>query len=255
MFRFLYTQLSRVVLLQPYMKVLNKIFLFASLWLVSQNAYAQIGFTGAYYQQQIPEWETAVFGERSNEDFLKTGYSFGIDYWLKPIENYRIEFYPEVLVNYTSADITRDALTESFDLASIGLNLNTNIYVLNIESDCDCPTFSKQESFFEKGFFIQISPGVHYLKGTYNYAADNTLQKNKMSDIVPKLGIGLGLDIGISDFITLTPIVKYNRYFNAEWDGLVASLNEPTSSIVLGNNKSNINQFYAGLHIGIRWKQ
>jgi len=235
---------------------MSKQFLIVSISLLfTIKSHAQIGVTGGYFQQQIPEWEEAVFGNRSNEDLLKTGYSFGVDYWLKPLENYRVELYPELLVNYSNTTPTNNLPSETFDLASVGFNLNTNIYVLNIESDCDCPTFSKQESFFEKGFFIQVSPGVHYFKGSYEYPGDNAVQTSNLKDVVPKLGIGLGLDIGVSDFITITPIVKYNRYFNVEWDGLLNVLNEPTSSIVLGSNKSNINQFYAGIHIGVRWNE
>jgi len=237
------------------MKIVKQVFLLSFLLPFLAQSHAQVGVTGAYFQQQIPEWETAVFGDRSNEDLLKTGYSFGVDYWLKPLENYRVELYPELLVNKTTTTNIDKLPLVSFDLASVGFNLNTNIYVLNIESDCDCPTFSKQESFFEKGFFIQVSPGVHYFKGTYEYPDDNAVQTSNLKDVVPKLGIGLGVDIGISDFITITPIVKYNRYFNVEWDGLLGVLKEPTSSIVLGSDKSNINQFYAGLHIGVRWNE
>ena len=237
------------------MKIIKQFFLLSFLLLFLVQSHAQIGFTGAYFQQNMPEWETAVFGDRSNEDLLKTGYSFGVDYWLKPLENYRVELYPELLVNYSNKTTTNNVPSETFELASVGFNLNTNIYLLNIESDCDCPTFSKQESFFEKGFFIQVSPGLHYFKGNIDYQADNSIQTNTMTDLVPKLGIGLGVDIGISDFITITPIVKYNRYFNVEWDGLLATLNEPTSNVVLGSNTTNINQFYAGIHIGVRWNE
>lgn len=236
------------------MKILKQFsLLFISLLFLVQS-HAQIGITGAYFQQQIPEWETAVFGNNSSDDLLKTGYSVGVDYWLKPLENYRVELYPEVLFN-SATTYTRNIEIESYELVSLGFNLNTNIYVLNIESDCDCPTFSKQESFFEKGFFIQIAPGIHYFKGKYNPPGGSADPNMQMTDIAPKLGLGLGLDIGISDFITITPIVKYNRYFNVEWDGLLRMINEPTSSIVLGSNTSNINQFYAGIHVGVRFNE
>ena len=221
--------------------------------LLSATVNAQIGFTGAYYTQQIPEWEAALFGDRTNEKLVPKGYTFGVDYWLKPLKDYRVELYPELAVSFAKSDITRNGLPETFELASVGFNLNTNIYVLNIESDCGCPTFSKPESFIEKGVFLQISPGIQYLKGTYEGTADIELEG--VTTLVPKLGLGIGLDIGLSDFITITPIFKYNRLFNAEWEGLTDMVNNPTISTIPGNNKSNINQFSAGLHVGIRWRE
>lgn len=222
------------------------------LFLMSCELQAQVGFSAAYFNQQIPEWETAVLGNTSNDRLLATGYKAGVDIWIKPFKELRIELFPEIALSSATSERMNNNFLESFKLSTVGFNLNMNFYILNFKSDCDCPTFSKQESFFEKGLFIQLSPGFHYLDGSYN-SADSLI--SKMNDWVPQLGIGMGLDIGISDFITITPIIKYNRFFNATWDGLLRTTTDPVDSNVEGGDNSSINRFSAGIHIGIRWRE
>ncbi|MCB9291906.1 MAG: hypothetical protein H6559_02055 [Lewinellaceae bacterium] len=36
----------------------------------------------------------------------------------------------------------------------LSLFLNANIYFLDLEGDCDCPTFSKSGGFLQKGLFL-----------------------------------------------------------------------------------------------------
>lgn len=237
---------------------MNKItyfLVFFTFLLISQNITAQVGVTGSYFTQRIPEWETAIVGNASSNRILEEGYSVGVDFWMKPLEEWRLELYPEIVVSNSSTELGGIDDIETLDLKTAGFNLNMNIYLLNFKSDCDCPTFSKQESFFEKGLFLQLSPGFHYLDGAYEIDNSFDLKKSTMNDWATHLGIGLGLDIGIMDFITITPIVKYSRFLNASWDGLLTFANEPTDSIVLGSESSNINRFSAGLHIGIRWRE
>jgi hypothetical protein len=167
----------------------------------------------------------------------------GVDYWIKPLKNYRVELYPEV--TYSKSN-TISSLGD-FDARWLDFNLNTNFYLLNFESDCNCPTFSKQESFIEKGFFIQFAPGVSYFTGKF----ESEDQLIDATDLAFKIGLGIGLDIGVSDLVTVTPILKYNRYFKMEFEGI--SQIDPLNSS--GTETTDINRFFAGIHIGIRWKE
>ncbi len=222
---------------------------------ILQYGYSQAGFTISRFNQNIPDLETIVFqNNTTNQDLLPNGYRLAGDFWIKPLKDYRLELYPEFSIGYAKDEFVRDARTEEFQLASAGVNLNMNFYVLNFHSDCDCPTFSKPESFFEKGFFIQVSPGYHYFRGVYEVTDGRELRKNVMNELVPKLGLGAGIDIGISDLITITPIVQYSRFFNAHWDQLSFTVSgDPL--IDTTPDESHINQFSYGLHIGIRWRK
>jgi len=224
------------------------------LLLIGVEAYSQAGISFTRFNQKTPDWEQLVSQNGFTQDFLENGYQVGINFWVKPLEDYRFEVYPELQGGYTSQEIQSETTTELFQLTNVGFNLNMNLYLLNFLSDCDCPTFSKQESFFEKGFFLQVSPGYHYFRGEYEVASATDLRSNIMNDFVPKLGIGVGVDIGVSDLITLTPMVKYDRYFGAEWDDLRTTITNE-SSLDTSNNESHINRFTYGLHIGIRWRQ
>ncbi len=225
------------------------------LFVVLSPGYGQAGFTLSRFNQNIPDLENKVFQDNTtNQDLLPNGYRLGADFWVKPLKNFRLELYPELSIAYSKDNFNRDVRMEEFHLASAGINLNMNLYLLNFYSDCDCPTFSKQESFFEKGFFIQISPGYHYFRGVYEVSDGRELRKNIMNELVPKLGLGAGIDIGLSDLITITPIVQYSRFFNAHWDQLSNTI---TGDPLLDTtpDESHINQFSYGLHIGIRWRK
>ena len=123
---------------------------------------------------------------------------------------------------------------------------------MSLEADCDCPTFSREAGLLEKGFFVQIAPGLSYFDGKVEEAAiiseDNGLNF--------KLGLGIGLEIGLSDYITISPIIKYNRYFNVKWEGLKEDISSFYQiDVIDGNNTTNINQFYGGLKLSIRFRQ
>ena len=222
---------------------------------VAQIGFGQIGFTGAYFSQSIPEWERAVFGDRSNDRLLNTGYSAEIDFKITPFENYRVEFFPAFnynLTNSTSFGRTGTSI-ETFDLTQYDFSVKTNIFFLSLEADCDCPTFSREAGLLEKGLFVQVAPGVSFFNGVVEETNINPLVTED-SGLAFKLGFGLGLEIGLADFLTVTPIVKYNRYFGVEWEGLTEDLSQLPLASDVGNDISSINQFYGGIKLGIRFR-
>ena len=234
------------------MNKISYIFILFTFLFIGQTVKAQVGITGSYFTQRIPEWETAVVGNASSNRILENGYRVGVDFWMKPLEEWRLELHPEIAISNSNSELVRGSNMESLSLTTVGFNLNANIYFLDLKNDCDCPTFSQQESFFEKGLFLQLSPGLHYLNGSYEIDNSIDLQKTTTNDWVPKLGIGLGLDIGFTDLVTITPIVKYDRFLNARWDGLLPITNDLGDGSDLGSDESDINRFSAGIHIGIR---
>ena len=216
--------------------------------LFSTFGLSQIGFNGGYFFQQVPKWEKAVLGERTNEHLLANGYTAGLDYRLTPFENFRVELYPELAYSKASSD----NILGQFNQDRFDFSLKSNIYLLSLEADCDCPTFSREASILEKGFFVQISPGISYSKTNFK----NTALSQNANDMAFKLGLGLGLEIGLSDYITVSPTVQYKRYFNAKWDGLqdlVRQIDNRTE--IQGSDVTNANLFYAGIHIGFRLRR
>lgn len=198
------------------------------------------------------DWEAII--DDGNTDIFGSGYHIGVDYWFR-LKNVRVEFFPELNFAQFSADsdINSTRANENFKNQLLGFNFNTNFYILNFKGDCDCPTFSKQDPITNKGLFVQLSPGLAYTINEYTYTdplADVAFESNK--SFAFNIGLGLGLDIGISDLITLTPIVKMQYYFPLEWEGLYTTTNENPVIFNDRDNKSSQLHFLGGIHVGIR---
>ncbi|NBC06465.1 MAG: hypothetical protein GVY26_04660 [Bacteroidetes bacterium] len=203
---------------------------------------AQLGIRAGYNMNDAPDW---VFeGDfTSQADLLSDGYSFGIDYWL-PMQSYRVDFLPEL--NY--GRFTENALTEA---QWFSFFLNTHFYFLDFEGDCDCPTFSKSGGAFQKGLFFQLSPGV-----TYQNATVNELENEDTEGFWSySIGAGLGLDIGVSDFFTITPIVSYRYFLPSDWQALGIYENDDPLLPQVRSSESAINQIYTGVRLGFRFDQ
>lgn len=223
-------------------------FLFVLLLCTWMNtiSFAQLegGLTGGYFMQTIPEWESAVFGLRSNERLLKNGFSQAVDFKIAGFENYRVQFHLNAGTNYAETSLD----TRQFKLRQIDFALSSKIFLLSLEADCDCPTFSREAGLLEKGFFVEFLAGA----STYQAEMSEEMVISEDKGIAFKAGLGMGIEIGITDRITLSPYVRYQRYFNVNWEGLQTDIAafDPTAEIE-GNDATSINQVSAGLRLGV----
>jgi hypothetical protein len=128
------------------------------------------------------------------------GYEVGVNYWFR-LKNLRIEFFPEI--NYGSVSVKATEVQAKTQIHRFGAALPVSIYPLELKGDCKCPTFSKQNDLFKKGFFLQIVPTMQRTQSTLS-TTDQSPWEQQLS-----LGLGAGLDIGVSDLVTVTPLVHY----------------------------------------------
>ncbi|HFA50904.1 MAG TPA: hypothetical protein ENJ95_17990 [Bacteroidetes bacterium] len=218
---------------------MKKIIVPLILFLFSFSLFGQIGINGAYKTFAADEWMELINGFTDINIDSPNGYYIGLDYWFR-LKQKRIEFLPEI--GYSS--LSANSSSSNIEINLLAFHFNTNIYPLDFKGDCDCPTWSKGGKFFEKGFFIQLSPGI--IKSNIDISSDTQLTDEKTSYF--EIGMGAGIDIGISDFVTLTPIVKYYITPKTEyWPS------EPATDF--GPAKSNIKQLYAGLRVGFRFDE
>ncbi len=142
--------------------------------------------------------------EGANEDPLaeifdwNVGNEFALGYWFR-LKNKRVEFNPSIYYGATSSDL-------GLDLKTIGAEFNVNIYPFDFGGDCDCPTWGKQGPQLEKGFFIQLTPGYTM----YDLESPTVAFENSSGFTA---GFGVGMDIGINNLVTLTPIARIRRGF------------------------------------------
>lgn len=200
--------------------------LFFLILVFQMTGYSQVGLSVGYsLNQQAEDWNSNAL---NGENVKANGLYIGLDYWFR-LKNYRVEFLPEIGYQSGSHTITMNELGQTdLGYSQISLLLNTSVYPFDFEGDCNCPTFGKDGNFFQKGFYLQIAPGVAQMS-TSTRSTSSEIESDHSSTVL-LLAVGAGLDIGITDYITLTPFVRYWAGWNAEWQDLTLDPNE--SSIV-----------------------
>jgi hypothetical protein len=204
---------------------------------------AQFGLHASYQKNtQVSQFPS--------DDFPISGLSFGVDYTFRLAQN-RVEFFPELNFNSvkTSSSInTQNGTTSLLEDKAFGFYFNTNVYIFDFEGDCDCPVFSKDGNFLKKGFFIQLSPGVNY----HNYVHEETslideINTIKDDDFSFSLAAGAGIDIGLSEHLTISPYFRARYHFETEIEGYVGEASIPEVS-----DNFPMWQMNAGLRLGFQ---
>lgn len=224
---------------------MKKLLIILAILFSFQIANAQFGISAAYKPIEAKNWETVIANHQSNSGLtpLTDGIQFGVDYWFR-LKNHRVEFLPEL--SYTR--FTRIFANEQINSNFVGFHFNTNFYIFDFKGDCDCPTFSKEGPSLKKGFFIQVAPGADYVVNAFTQEGET----EKSTAVVPSAGIGVGVDIGLTNFLTISPMVKIHRYFGVEWENFNTYFETPTQPISPELNKNDITQIFAGIRIGLR---
>lgn len=217
---------------------------FFSLLLGGTTLSAQFGLSGKYLNP-LANWTLAEgVSDSQTADLYASGWSAGIDYWFR-LKNVRVEFLPELNYGQLDNQLPDGALTEA---KLYSFFLNTNFYLWDFRGDCDCPTFSKQGPTLQKGLFVQLSPGVTYWQHQYEYSGSVFEQK----DWAINIGAGLGFDLGLSDLITLTPMINLRYYLPQSLENLSELIRQDDNAWQLGEPTADPLMFSAGLRLGIR---
>ena len=230
------------------MKKQTVLFLFGILAL-SADLSAQFGFNAGYRWNDSDNWVEQSASGNQSLDLLPNGYSIGVDYWFR-LKNARVEFLPEL--NYSSFAQTF-ADDREINARFLSFFFNTNFYLFDFMSDCDCPTFSKQDHTLQKGFFIQVSPGLSYLSNKgLSFNLELQAYTFSANSLAFSIGAAAGIDFGLSDLITLTPIAGLRFYPSAEWENLDEFTgDDPNRNI--RDTATSILQYHAGIRLGLRF--
>jgi hypothetical protein len=222
------------------MKTLYNHFIILLFMITPLALWSQIGLRAHYQIVRYNPWERIETGSTLDNNYIGGGYQLGIDYAFR-LKNYRIEFYPELSYSRQLALQIED---QNYNLNSFGLEVNTHFYFLDFEEDCDCPTWSKSNDWFQKGFFVSVHPGAQ----VFQYPAQPDL--DNQNQWLASVGIGAGIDIGISEYMTITPLVKWRHFFTPQWNGLIELYENNTAGISEAWEKRYFNQIQMGLRVG-----
>jgi hypothetical protein len=121
---------------------------------------------------------------------------------------------------------------------------------LDFEGDCDCPTFSKDGTLVSKGFHFIAYTGVnrHDVETEFNTPFSDPADNFDTQSYTFKAGLGAGLDIGLTELITISPHILVSRNFG------VNAIND-ASDLMVGeseNISSSLNQVNFGLRLIFR---
>lgn len=218
--------------------------------------HGQIGVGGAFANLKAPGWES-VTGKS-----FSSGFSFSVDYALR-LKKYRLEFFPGVMyTRSSSAQFWQEPGLETayvyFDpkFSMIGLKGDLRIYLFDFQGDCNCPTFSKQGRVFQKGFFLRANPvaGLVFTDLKWNLVQSEVepaqLQSIKEQQFGWGIGVGAGLDIGLSRRLTLTPNLLYEY-----WPGTFIWSLKRCSVCRLLPDESSISNLQFGLALRFHFKK
>ena len=230
------------------------IILFALVF-IGQSVYGQIGIRTKYLKNGIDDDQTNFISKvGSIDDALSTGYGLGIDFWIM-LKTKRVEFLPELGINYSQTSFETEITQYSLDYNYLYFNLNTRIYPMDFEGDCDCPTFSNQSTLIKKGFYFELSPGVGYYTTHYDSSLPTVSNPEGETNTATldafsyKIGVAVGLDIGLSNLLTINPYAMYNYHFGREYDIPVGKL----STLIESNSGNIMSQLELGLRFAIRF--
>jgi hypothetical protein len=187
---------------------------------------SQYGVRLKYNQSNYDDWTNGLKTRYPHDqEMFRSGYEVGVDYWFR-LKKYRLEFLPEIMAGYSVTNYD-ESQVKNTTLQRFGLNFHSQIYALDLEGDCNCPTFSKEGPSINKGFFLHLTPGIEMHKAdiTMDPISSFAFTPSKTTQILGKIGIGLGLDLGLSDLFTLTPMISYYYFSNAKWDNFALASN------------------------------
>ncbi|MEZ4980629.1 MAG: hypothetical protein R2769_03395 [Saprospiraceae bacterium] len=217
----------------------------------SVTTFAQLGVTAYVSQSTSKYFQT----DQNLDPFQHAGAA--LHYWFR-INETRVEFFPEIgftkgsFLDYPENGTSQFTfIREAYQ--SYFFRIPTRFYVLDFEGDCNCPTFSKQGTFFKKGFFLMLAPGVQMANFPVDYGllVSGEEQKESFSRTGVSWSVagGLGLDIGISDAITITPMVLLEKTGNFS---LIQCL---VITVPNSNIDADFLTFSGGLSIHYRWQR
>jgi hypothetical protein len=197
-----------------------------SAWIPS---FGQIGIkvVNTWPQNRIAESTT-------NNKLFPTLVGAGIDYWFR-LKKYRLEFLPAIHAQYAHESVSiNNEKVGKLNWTVIEFAPVLQFYPFDFKNDCMCPTFSKQGQFFKKGFFINFTPGIAHSALSNSAAQISTAQNIFFGRI------GLGIDLGISDLLTLSPSLNYQISQSLDWSKIFTST---------GSERINL---YSGLFLSAR---
>jgi len=179
-------------------KPLTLLLTVASLLIGSNYVNAQFGIQTSFYNSN----ELFSITSEENRTKSKNCKQFGF-VSVRKIQKKKIEIVSELNYSIENNFIVKN---DTFQFRFANVRLNGNFYIFNFNTDWNKLTVAKEKNFIERGLFLNASIGMLNW-----FRRENSAMLNKFSFQTRfPLGFGIGLDLELSNSLTLTPFYKTN---------------------------------------------
>ena len=204
------------------MKNLLPLFLLLSI----STSYAQLTVSAGTNNNEFTEWNLFLYDQFNfNEDRPKIfdkSYELGVGYLFR-LEKKRIDIHPALSFAfgpkdsypYSISDIDGVLSTSSvfFNLMQLNLSAAIKVYPLDFNSINAATVIKKDNKVLKQGLYFMLSPGLSMFG--LNYSIEEFLGimaiNRSFRFIEPRLGVGAGFDVGLSEKFTVSPFVAWQH--------------------------------------------
>jgi hypothetical protein len=198
---------------------------------------AQLGVSMGYSWGNAPDWQMDLSAPPGE------GVLLGLEYAL-PFKQLRMELVPGLALSRLS---TPEILGVNTTSTGYSAHLQWRIYPFDLQGDCNCPTFSRQGNLLQKGIWLAALGGVTAMDNRINF---DLLQGESIRRSLNVMGgVQLGLDLGLSEILTLSPFLGINYLPAVFWPEL-STLLAPELLVTAPAEKSPVSI----VQLGMRFK-
>ncbi len=157
---------------------------------------SQFAFSSYYFSENVNQANR--LGEKEIFPSKVGVIMAGFNYWFR-LKNFRTEFYPGIQYSHS-------LFPSEYKIKENGILIETPVhfYPFDFKNDCNCPTFGKEGSLFNKGFFLKLTT-MHKWNNRKFEQADSI----KSSNYLFYFGLGAGLEIPIGKLWSVLPSISY----------------------------------------------
>ncbi len=211
-------------------------------------ASAQIGIALSHRSVYAPYWQ-GLIGE--NVPLFGNGHGFAADYRIK-LKDVHLDIMPEAgFAKFKTPGLENTGFPEgNFYAEFYNLQLNGNVYPFDFFDRLDKKEKLTSAENMRRSVFVQIAPGATMTYLSYRDAAEEMLLPPRRTAFF--IGLGAGFDIHYKNYLSLTPMLRFQHYPTVRWDGLGELADENTGDFF--REETSVNQLAFSLRLGVFWR-
>jgi len=183
---------------------------------------AQLDIVLDYQRPHFTDWDQVLTVRYQDETPLFAHvFGAGVAYRYFPFD-FRLGFAPEAGVSYRKESRSNSFHTSDYQWIQSTFYLPLQVFPFDFYGDCNCPTFGRQNDFFKKAIYFKLIPSV-----SINLLQFGDSESVSSTDVSWGVGGGIGMNIAMSELITLAPEFSYHERFGHKWDGFSAAHEQP----------------------------